>query len=63
MNRRQFAMTAAAGALAQPAGRFRKGIWCFAFPRAMPYAECFRQLRDAGFEGLDIQLGDEVKLS
>lgn len=64
MNRRELLMTAAGGALAQSsAPRYRKGFWCMGFPRSMPYVECFRQLRNAGFEGLDIQLGDEIKLS
>ena len=63
MNRREFLGTAAGAALTQPSGsRFKKGIWCMAFPPSMPYAECFRQLRNAGFEGLDIRLGDEIKL-
>jgi L-ribulose-5-phosphate 3-epimerase len=64
LNRRDFMATAAGGALAQPpAPRYRKGFWCMGFPRTMPYVECFRQLRNAGFEGFDIQLGDEIKLS
>ena len=58
------ALTAASAALAQPpAPRYRKGFWCMGFPKTMPYVECFRQLRNAGFEGFDIQLGDEIKLS
>ena len=64
MNRRELLMTAAGGAFAQSsAPRYRKGFWCMGLPRSMPYVECFRRLRNAGFEGLDIQLGDEVKLS
>lgn len=45
------------------APRFRKGIWYMGFPRDMPYVERFRQLRNAGFEGFDMPLGEEVKLS
>ncbi|MEK7407930.1 MAG: sugar phosphate isomerase/epimerase family protein [Acidobacteriota bacterium] len=63
MNRREFVGMAAAGLTQSAEGRFKKGIWCFAFPQEMPYAECFRRLRNAGFEGFDIRLGDEIKLS
>ncbi len=64
MNRREFAAALTGATFWQAsASRFRKGIWCMAFPATMPYTECFRRLRNAGFEGLDIRLGDEVKLS
>jgi len=57
-------VTGASAAAAQPpAPQYRKGFWCMGFPKTMPYVECFRQLRNAGFEGFDIQLGDEIKLS
>ncbi len=64
MNRRELFTLAGGAALAPSSGaRFRKGIWCMAFPRTMPYLDCFRQLRNAGFEGMDLQLGQHVKLS
>ncbi|HWQ53749.1 MAG TPA: sugar phosphate isomerase/epimerase family protein [Bryobacteraceae bacterium] len=64
MNRRELFTLAGGAALPAFSGpRFRKGIWCMAFSRNMPYAECFRQLRNAGFEGMDLQLGQHVKLS
>ncbi|MFB3825776.1 MAG: sugar phosphate isomerase/epimerase family protein [Bryobacteraceae bacterium] len=64
MNRRELLALAGAAAVPPPSGaRFRKGIWCMAFPRTMPYLDCFRQLRHAGFEGMDLQLGQHVKLS
>lgn len=65
MNRREFLGVSASAALSQPSGSsfFKKGIWSLGFPRSWPYAECFRQIRNAGFEGFDIRLGDEIKLS
>jgi len=65
MNRREFLGVSASAALPQPSGSrfFKKGIWSLGFPRSWSYAECFRQIRNAGFEGFDIRLGDEIKLS
>lgn len=62
MTRREFgALTAAAAA--QPRHSFKKSICSIVFPPAMPAAERFRQTRNAGFEGIEIRLGQEVKLA
>jgi hexulose-6-phosphate isomerase len=68
-NRREFC-TLAAGAAAQawaraesaPPGRFRKGICAGIFPRNMPYAECFRQAKNAGFDGIELPMAGEITL-
>jgi L-ribulose-5-phosphate 3-epimerase len=62
MTRREF-MGVSASALAAPASaRFRKGICATIFPKAMPLEEQFRQTRAAGFEGLEIPIGDLLPL-
>ena len=63
MTRREF--TGAAGAVFAPqAGpRFIKSICSINLPRQMPLAECFQQAKNAGFEGLEIRMGDEVNLN
>jgi hexulose-6-phosphate isomerase len=61
MWRREF-LTLAAGAAVPGPGGFRKGICAGIFPRAMPYAECFGQAKNAGFEGIEIQFGREITL-
>ena len=33
------------------------------FPRAMPPDECFRQARNAGFEGVEVRMGNQVTVS
>jgi len=62
MTRRQFTVLSAAAA-APPPGSWKKGICSIIFPSGMPPAERFRQTRNAGFEGLEIRLGEEVKLA
>src|SRR2546423_1620541 len=65
MTRREFAATAAGAAAvlnAQPSSRFIKSICAVIFPEKMPYAECFRQAHNAGFAGVEIQLGREITL-
>lgn len=69
MHRRDFGRTAAGAlvaggspALAASSSQFRKSICAGIFPREMPYAECFRQAKNAGFEGVEIQLGREITL-
>lgn len=62
MTRREFPATLLAAAAA-PRARFRKSICSIVFPSGMPAAERFRQTRDAGFEGIEIRMGEEVKLS
>jgi L-ribulose-5-phosphate 3-epimerase len=62
MTRREF-MGVSASALAAPASaRFCKGICATIFPKAMPLEEQFRQTRAAGFEGLEIPIGDLLPL-
>jgi len=62
MTRREF-MGVSASALAAPASaRFRKGICATIFPKTMPLEEQFRQTRAAGFEGLEIPIGDLLPL-
>ncbi len=64
MHRRTF-LAAAGAALASPAppeARFVKSICAVIFPSAMPYAECFRQAKNAGFDGIEIQMGREITL-
>ena len=72
MNRRQFAQTAAGaalGALSLPAsaqsagGRFRKGITLGSFPKGKSLPDCFADAKSAGFKGVEIALGDQVKLT
>ncbi|MFB3829063.1 MAG: sugar phosphate isomerase/epimerase family protein [Bryobacteraceae bacterium] len=64
MNRRTFlaSATAAAAPAAAPA-RFRKGICEGIFPAGMPIEERFRRTRDAGFEGIELRSGNDIKLS
>jgi hexulose-6-phosphate isomerase len=62
MTRREF-MGVSASAFAAPASaRFRKGICATIFPKTMPLEEQFRQTRAAGFEGLEIPIGDLLPL-
>jgi hexulose-6-phosphate isomerase len=65
MNRRSFlaAGGVAAGMVAAaPSAQFRKSICSIIFPREMPLEEQFRLTRDAGFEGLEVRIGDEVTM-
>lgn len=70
MNRRQFAQTAAAAAVfggwaasAQSGNaRFRKGITLGSFKKGKPLPDCFAEAKAAGFEGVEIALGDQVHL-
>lgn len=57
MHRRTFLASAAAAAAAPAPARFRKGICSGIFPAGMPFAEKFRQARNAGFEGIELRLG------
>ena len=63
MNRREFVAAASGAALAPPpSSRFIKSICAVTFPQEMPYAECFRQAKNAGFDGVEIQLSREITL-
>ena len=61
MTRREFALGAAA-AMQAPATRFRKGISSLIFPPAMPVEDYFAAARDAGFEGVEIPLGQTIPI-
>jgi L-ribulose-5-phosphate 3-epimerase len=66
MNRRTFlaAGAAMAGAAAVPAAssQFTKSICSVIFPPSMSLNECFRQAKNAGFDGVEVRMG-EVTLS
>lgn len=62
MTRREFALTAASSLAAAPAAAFRKGICSIIFPKGMPLEEQFRQARNAGFEGIEIPLGEGISM-
>jgi len=63
MTRREFTALSAAAAVPAAAGAWKKSICSIIFPPAMPPAERFRETRNAGFEGIEIRLGEEVKLA
>ena len=64
MHRREFLAATAAAALAQnPGAQFVKSICAVIFPSTVPYAECFQRAKNAGFEGIEIQMGREITLS
>lgn len=70
LTRRHVLVSAAAPLLAQstdsaPAAgpRFRKSICSSAFPPAMPPAEKIVAAKAAGFEGIELRLGDEIPLT
>lgn len=65
MTRRQFAVASiATGAgFSQPAGgRFIKGICSIAFPKDMPVTGYFAAARSAGFDAVEIPLGDTIAM-
>jgi L-ribulose-5-phosphate 3-epimerase len=59
-------MMAASAAQSQTAesqtttGRFRKGICSVIFPKGMPVTDYFARAKSAGFEGIEIPLGDAI---
>jgi L-ribulose-5-phosphate 3-epimerase len=70
MNRREFstAIAASLAALtldAQPSKspRFRKGITSGNFPKGKPLADCFAEAKAAGFEGVELAMGDQLHLN
>jgi L-ribulose-5-phosphate 3-epimerase len=66
VNRRSFlAVSAAAATLpAKPQSpRFVKSICSVIFPDSMPYAEKFRQAKNAGFEAIEVRFGNEIPSS
>jgi len=61
MQRREFLGLIPAAALSAADSPFLKGICGAIFPREMPLTEQFRRARDAGFAGLEIRLGGELR--
>jgi hexulose-6-phosphate isomerase len=65
MQRRTFlagGVAAAAGSPAAGSPQFRKSIASVIFPSAMPLEEQFRRTRDAGFEGIELHMGDQITM-
>jgi L-ribulose-5-phosphate 3-epimerase len=61
MNRRVFALGAAALVQMRPeSSRFIKSICSVVFPPSMPLPECFQRAKEAGFEAVEIRLGDQI---
>src|SRR6476620_2934325 len=61
MTRRQFALSSAA-ALQSAAPRFQKSIASVIFPKTMPIEDYFAAARDAGFNGVEIPLGQSLAM-
>jgi len=66
MNRREvLALPLAAAAIssdAQSSARFIKGICSIIFPKEMPRAECFAQAKSAGFDAIELAIGNDLAL-
>jgi L-ribulose-5-phosphate 3-epimerase len=66
MHRRTFitggAALAAGSLRAAGSPQFRKSIAAVIFPREMPVEEQFRRAKDAGFEGIELRMGDHVTI-
>jgi L-ribulose-5-phosphate 3-epimerase len=52
-----------APALAATGPRFIKGICSAVFPAGTPYSECFRQVRNAGFDAVEVRMEDRGEIS
>src|SRR5438270_13939336 len=61
----QSAAAAASGLLAaQPArNQFTKSICSVIFPDQTPLPEKFRRAKEAGFDGIEVRIGDEIPLT
>ena len=53
---------AVTSALAQPKSRFVKGICSIIFPKELPRAECFAQAKSAGFDAIELAIGNDLPL-
>jgi L-ribulose-5-phosphate 3-epimerase len=62
MQRRDFIALAPTAALASTASPFVKSICQGIFPRTMPLADQFNLARNAGFEGIEIRLGEQLNI-
>jgi hexulose-6-phosphate isomerase len=47
---------------AQSGPRFTKGICSIIFPKEMPRADCFAQAKSAGFDAIEIAIGNDLPL-
>lgn len=56
MTRRDF-LAAAGAATVASSSRFVKGFCAALFPPEMPYAECMRHTKNAGFDAIELRLG------
>jgi L-ribulose-5-phosphate 3-epimerase len=56
------ALPLAAAAPAQSRPRFTKGICSIIFPKEMPRAECFTQAKGAGFDAMELAIGNDLPL-
>jgi len=67
MNRRSFLASAVPVAnsvlpLAAASSRFTKSICSIIFPNALPPADKFRQAKSAGFDAIEMRLGQEIPM-
>jgi L-ribulose-5-phosphate 3-epimerase len=68
LSRREFTAVAAGigfrnfASAQAPGSRFIKGICSGIFPRGMPYAECCRQAKNAGFDAIEIPMAGELSM-
>ena len=62
MTRREFGFGAAAALRAAPSPRFRTSICSVIFPESMAIEDYFGAARDAGFEGVEIPLGQSLPM-
>ena len=63
MTRRALLATIPAAALAATEPRYTKGICSIIFPSDIPIAEKFRQAKAAGFDAMELRLGEEIPLT
>jgi len=68
ITRRGFAAAVASAAalradLSKGSARISKGISSGIFPENMPLSECFLAAKNAGFDGIEIPVGGEIKLT
>lgn len=62
MKRREFLAAAAAAPAFAAGSRFTKSICSVIFPQGTPLPERFRRAKAAGFDAIEIRMGDEVSL-
>ncbi len=62
MTRRDW-LTSATTLLQVPPARWIKGICSAVFPGGTPYAECFKQARQAGFDAVEVRMEDRGEIT